>query len=74
MSLKLLTESLSLPYDQDFAGEMEDRQARHRKAFGSQRHTPLESSEITPFVDGNKRPALVLSLTFLDRNGWDIVT
>src|SRR5260370_19404811 len=25
------------------------------------------------FVDGNKRTALVLSLTFLDRNGWDIV-
>jgi death on curing protein len=26
-----------------------------------------------PFVDGNKRTALVVSLTFLDRNGWDIV-
>lgn len=25
------------------------------------------------FVDGNKRTALVASLTFLDRNGWDIV-
>lgn len=25
------------------------------------------------FVDGNKRAALVVSLTFLDRNGWDIV-
>lgn len=25
------------------------------------------------FVDGNKRTALVVSLTFLDRNGWDIV-
>lgn len=25
-----------------------------------------------PFVDGNKRTALVVSLTFLDRNGWDI--
>jgi death on curing protein len=24
------------------------------------------------FVDGNKRTALVVSLTFLDRNGWDI--
>jgi death-on-curing protein len=24
-------------------------------------------------VDGNKRTALVVSLTFLDRNGWDIV-
>jgi death-on-curing protein len=23
------------------------------------------------FVDGNKRTALVVSLTFLDRNGWD---
>ena len=26
------------------------------------------------FVDGNKRTALVVSLTFLDRNGWDIVS
>ena len=26
------------------------------------------------FVDGNKRIALVVSLTFLDRNGWDIVS
>jgi death-on-curing protein len=25
------------------------------------------------FGDGNKRTALVVSLTFLDRNGWDIV-
>jgi death-on-curing protein len=25
------------------------------------------------FVDGNKRTALVVSLTFLGRNGWDIV-
>jgi death on curing protein len=25
------------------------------------------------FVDGNERTALVVSLTFLDRNGWDIV-
>jgi death on curing protein len=25
------------------------------------------------FVDGNKRTALVVSLTFLDLNGWDIV-
>jgi len=25
------------------------------------------------FVDGDKRTALVVSLTFLDRNGWDIV-
>jgi death on curing protein len=25
------------------------------------------------FVDGNKRTALVVSVTFLDRNGWDIV-
>jgi death on curing protein len=25
------------------------------------------------FIDGNKRIALVVSLTFLDRNGWDIV-
>jgi death on curing protein len=25
------------------------------------------------FVDGNKRTALVVPLTFLDRNGWDIV-
>jgi death on curing protein len=25
------------------------------------------------FVDGNKRTALVISLTFLDRNGWDVV-
>jgi death on curing protein len=25
------------------------------------------------FVDGKKRTALVVSLTFLDRNGWDIV-
>jgi len=25
------------------------------------------------FVDGNKRTALVVSLTFLDRNGWDVV-
>jgi death-on-curing protein len=25
------------------------------------------------FVDGNKRTALVVSLTFLDRNSWDIV-
>ena len=25
------------------------------------------------FADGNKRTALVVSLTFLDRNGWDIV-
>jgi death on curing protein len=25
------------------------------------------------FVDGNKRTALVVSLTFLERNGWDIV-
>jgi len=24
------------------------------------------------FVDGNKRTALVVSITFLDRNGWDI--
>jgi death-on-curing protein len=24
------------------------------------------------FIDGNKRTALVVSLTFLDRNGWDI--
>jgi len=24
------------------------------------------------FVDGNKRTALVVSLTFLDRNGWGI--
>jgi death-on-curing protein len=26
------------------------------------------------FVDGNKRTALVVSLTFLDRNGWDVVS
>ena len=26
-----------------------------------------------PFIDGNKRTALVASLTFLARNGWDIV-
>ena len=26
------------------------------------------------FVDGNKRTALVVALTFLDRNGWDIVS
>jgi death-on-curing protein len=25
------------------------------------------------FIDGNKRTALVVSFTFLDRNGWDIV-
>jgi death-on-curing protein len=25
------------------------------------------------FLDGNKRTALAVSLTFLDRNGWDIV-
>ena len=25
------------------------------------------------FVGGNKRTALVVSITFLDRNGWDIV-
>ncbi len=25
------------------------------------------------FADGNKRTALVVSLTFLDRNSWDIV-
>ena len=25
------------------------------------------------FVDGNKRTALVVSLTFLDRNGWEIL-
>ena len=25
------------------------------------------------FFDGNKRPSLVVSITFLDRNGWDIV-
>lgn len=25
------------------------------------------------FVDGNKRTALVVSLTFLYRNGWDII-
>jgi death on curing protein len=25
------------------------------------------------FVDGNKRTALVVSLTFLDRNGWEIM-
>jgi death-on-curing protein len=25
------------------------------------------------FVDGNKRTVLVVSLTFLERNGWDIV-
>jgi death-on-curing protein len=24
------------------------------------------------FVDGNKRTALVASITFLDRNGWDV--
>jgi death on curing protein len=24
------------------------------------------------FVDGNKRTALVVSMTFLDRNGWEI--
>jgi death-on-curing protein len=24
------------------------------------------------FIDGNKRTALVVSMTFLDRNGWDI--
>lgn len=26
------------------------------------------------FIDGNKRTALVVSLTFLDLNGWDIVS
>jgi death on curing protein len=25
------------------------------------------------FIDGNKRTALVVSITFLDRNGWDVV-
>ncbi len=25
------------------------------------------------FIDGNKRIALTVSLTFLDRNGWDIL-
>lgn len=25
------------------------------------------------FIDGNKRTALVVSMTFLDRNGWDIL-
>lgn len=27
-----------------------------------------------PFIDGNKRTALVVSLTFLDLNGWEIVS
>jgi death-on-curing protein len=26
-----------------------------------------------PFVDGNKRTALTVSMAFLDRNGWDVV-
>jgi death-on-curing protein len=26
-----------------------------------------------PFVDGNKRAALTVSMAFLDRNGWDVV-
>jgi death-on-curing protein len=26
------------------------------------------------FVDGNKRTTLVVSITFLDRNGWNIVS
>lgn len=25
------------------------------------------------FIDGNKRTALVVSMTFLDLNGWDVV-
>jgi death-on-curing protein len=25
------------------------------------------------FIDGNKRTALAVSITFLDRNGWDIM-
>ena len=25
------------------------------------------------FIDGNKRTALVVSLTVLDRNGWDVI-
>jgi len=25
-----------------------------------------------PFVDGNKRTALVVSIVFLNRNGWDV--
>ena len=27
-----------------------------------------------PFVDGNKRTALVVSVTFLDLNGWDVTS
>jgi death on curing protein len=26
-----------------------------------------------PFVDGNKRTALVIAIAFLDYNGWDVV-
>ena len=29
-------------------------------------------SQNHPFVDGNKRTALVVSMIFLDRNGWEI--
>ena len=26
-----------------------------------------------PFIDGNKRTALAVSVTFLDLNGWDVI-
>ena len=39
--------------------------------FASPPPMPMESPAIMPLSTGNKRTALVVSILFLNRNGWD---
>jgi death on curing protein len=62
----LLDSALAKPLNVfDYADEPDIFRLAASYAFGIARNHA--------FIDGNKRTALVVSITFLDRNGWDIV-
>jgi death on curing protein len=62
----LLDSALAKPLNVfDYADEPDIFQLAASYAFGIARNHA--------FLDGNKRTSLVVSITFLDRNGWDIV-
>src|SRR5271168_3056891 len=62
----LLDSALAKPLNVfDYADEPDIFRLAASYAFGIARNDA--------FIDGNKRTSLVVSITFLDRNGWDIV-
>jgi death on curing protein len=62
----LLDSALAKPLNVfDYADEPDIFRLAASYAFGIARNHA--------FIDGNKRTSLVVSITFLDRNGWDIV-